>query len=104
MNYRNKRVLAHARDQQCQGCGSLDGTVVAAHSNSQRHGKGMGIKAHDIPAYLCSWCHEFVDRSRTASNEERQAYWMEAARKSYRLFSHLLDEEGQKVARQMGVA
>lgn len=104
MNYRNKKVLAYARDQQCQGCGSLDGTVVAAHSNSLAHGKGMGIKAHDIPAYLCRWCHEFVDTNRHSSFEVRSAFWLAAAIKSYRLYEHLLDEEGRRIAAEMGVA
>lgn len=37
------------------------GQVVAAHANLQSMGKGTGIKAADIPAYLCSHCHDIID-------------------------------------------
>lgn len=36
-------------------------SVVAAHSNSLIAGKGMGQKAHDIPAYVCQRCHSEID-------------------------------------------
>ena len=37
-------------------------TVVMAHSNKSRHGKGLGIKAHDIfCALACSNCHSVID-------------------------------------------
>jgi hypothetical protein len=45
--YRNKKLLEACREMPCQHCGSEDGTVVAAHSNQLRDGKGRGIKAHD---------------------------------------------------------
>ena len=64
MNYRNKRLTDSAKHEACVACGADDGTVVWAHSNSQKHGKGMGIKAHDIyGAYLCHKCHAMFDRN-----------------------------------------
>lgn len=37
-------------------------TVVFAHSNKLKHGKGMGKKASDeFGAYLCYRCHAIVD-------------------------------------------
>ena len=60
--YRNPKILAHANGQQCQNCGCNDGTVVACHSNQQEHGKGRGIKAHDVfVAFLCGNCHYWLD-------------------------------------------
>ena len=43
-------------------CGETNvGQVVLAHSNSLKHGKGIGTKSHDIPAYLCGLCHSRAD-------------------------------------------
>ena len=64
-------------------CGARDGTVVAAHSNQQRDGKGMGIKAHDYRiAALCYTCHAKVDQGMGWSKEERKEQWEEAHRKT----------------------
>ena len=61
--YRNSKILAHANGQECQNCGNNDGSTVAAHSNQQEHGKGRGIKAHDLyVAYLCQHCHSWLDQ------------------------------------------
>jgi hypothetical protein len=44
-------------------CGNDDGTIVAAHSNQSRHGKGLGLKAHDcFVAFLCAHCHHWLDQ------------------------------------------
>jgi hypothetical protein len=84
MNYRNKQLTQSAKHESCVSCGADDGTIVWAHSNSSRHGKGMGIKAHDLfGAYLCHKCHrEFdgVDKVvRIVSNEGEMTlnkdYW-----------------------------
>jgi hypothetical protein len=48
------------------------GQVVAAHSNSLSDGKGMGLKSHDIPAYLCDNCHGIVDGRIARDWEQRQ--------------------------------
>jgi len=63
------------------GCGNVnDGTVVAAHSNQLRDGKGMGLKAHDFcVAYLCHDCHQYVDSS-NHSIEKKQELWETAHR------------------------
>lgn len=61
-NYRNKKLTQSAKHESCVSCGADNGTIVWAHSNSQRHGKGMGIKAHDLfGAYLCYKCHAKYD-------------------------------------------
>jgi len=81
MIYRNKKLLDAAKDSpQCFGCGlPNDGTVVAAHSNQQRDGKGMGHKAHDCRvAYLCRECHDILDKSplpRHAKQEIFEEAW-----------------------------
>lgn len=62
------------------------GNVVAAHSNSQAMGKGMGHKAADIPAYLCADCHDLYDgrRPSTATATEKYQMWCSAALLSMR--------------------
>lgn len=83
MNYRNKPLLEVVRDAPCQLCGAQDGTVVAAHSNQQRDGKGMGIKAHDYRiAALCYSCHSQLDQGSKMSKEDRQDIWEMAHRKT----------------------
>jgi hypothetical protein len=62
MNWRSKKLTQSAKHESCVACGADDGTIVYAHSNEQKHGKGMGIKAHDLfGAYLCQNCHDGYD-------------------------------------------
>ena len=63
---RSKAILQSAKGEYCtvQGphCNGNPDTTVWAHSNRQVHGKGMGIKAHDIfGCYACSSCHDWID-------------------------------------------
>lgn len=64
-NFRSPKILRLASEAphcMAQGCFEHNyGQVVAAHSNALCDGKGMGIKAHDIPAYLCKDCHSVYD-------------------------------------------
>jgi len=61
MNYRNPKLTRLANGAPCVLCGSV-GTTVWAHSNAGRHGKGMGIKAHDCyGALLCAHHHNWYD-------------------------------------------
>ena len=71
-------------------CGAQDGTVVAAHSNQLRDGKGRGIKAHDYRiAAMCFRCHSDLDQGATMSKQERIEMWEEAHRKTVGwLFDH----------------
>lgn len=83
MNYRNPRLLEAARELPCQHCGVQDGTVVAAHSNQLRDGKGRSIKAHDYRiASLCYRCHSDLDQGSTMSKQERLDMWEEAHRRT----------------------
>lgn len=64
-------------------CGAQDGTIVAAHSNQLRDGKGRGIKAHDYRiAALCYRCHSDLDQGARMTKEERLNFWEEAHRKT----------------------
>lgn len=64
------------------GCGSSDGTVVAAHSNQLRDGKGRGLKAHDYRiAALCHRCHMALDQGRHLTKDERRVIFDEYHRK-----------------------
>jgi hypothetical protein len=72
-----------------------DGTVVAAHSNQLRDGKGRGIKANDYRvAALCYRCHMELDQGKDLSKLERVEMWEEAHRKTIGL---LFDNEHLEV-------
>ena len=77
--YRNKRLLEIVRQSPCQHCGRSDGTVVAAHSNLLRLGKGRGIKCPDFYiAALCYSCHSELDQGKNLSKIQREEMWIEA--------------------------
>jgi hypothetical protein len=81
--YRNRKLLEILRKSPCQQCGREDGTVVAAHSNQLRDGKGRGIKADDFRvAALCYSCHMELDQGKSLSKAERVETWEEAHRKT----------------------
>ena len=83
MIYRNPKLLTIVRQSPCQHCGADDGTVVAAHSNQLRDGKGRSVKAHDYRiAALCFKCHSELDQGATMSKTERLEMWEEAHRKT----------------------
>jgi len=83
MNYRNKKLTEIVRKLPCQQCGIEDGTVIAAHSNQLRDGKGTGIKAHDYRiAALCNLCHMGLDQGRAMSKTERMELWENAHRRT----------------------
>ena len=55
--------------------GGMD-TIVPAHSNQAKHGKGMGLKALDqytVPA--CRACHAEIDQGGTFTKEQKFAFW-----------------------------
>ena len=81
MNYRNTKLLEAVRDAPCMHCGIQDGTIVAAHSNQLRDGKGRSIKAHDYRiAALCYRCHHELDQGAKLSKQERLNMWEDAHR------------------------
>lgn len=89
--YRNKKLLQAARGQACQYCGMEDGTVVAAHSNQLRDGRGHAFKSSDYRvAYLCIKCHDLVDgRSGNLNKQQKIDIWEEAHRKTIGLIFEL---------------
>jgi hypothetical protein len=83
MNYRNKALLEAVRECPCQHCGAQDGTVVAAHSNQLKDGKGKGIKAHDYRiAALCHTCHFQIDQGFLWDKNQKREIWDEAHRRT----------------------
>ncbi|CAB4135078.1 Protein of unknown function DUF1364 [uncultured Caudovirales phage] len=51
-------------------------TVVPAHSNQSKHGKGMGLKANDkftVPA--CFSCHFEIDQGGSMHREQKIDAW-----------------------------
>lgn len=96
-NFRSPLLLRLAeKAPYCMSCMRInDGTVVAAHSNAQRHGHGMGLKAHDVPAFCCKDCHDEIDgRSGSYNRYERERMWLDAM---FRTMLWLL-QEGHLVA------
>jgi len=76
---RSPKLLKACRDLPCQICGIEDGTIVAAHSNQGRHGKGRSIKASDVfVASLCHYCHHQIDQGSEYCAEQRQMMWQRA--------------------------
>ena len=72
MTYRNRKLLDLARDESCANCGAEDQTIVSAHSNLSRHGKGKSLKAHDVfIAFLCFRCHSWLDQGNGMDPTER---------------------------------
>ena len=83
MTYRNEKLLKVVREAPCQQCGIQNGTVVAAHSNQMRDGKGRSLKASDYRiAALCHYCHYEIDQGSKLSREERLNIWEDAHRKT----------------------
>lgn len=81
--YRSKKLLEIVRNSPCQICGCEDETIVAAHSNQLRDGKGKGIKAHDYRiAALCYKCHMELDQGNTLTKQQKFYDWDEAHRKT----------------------
>ncbi|MFA5606760.1 MAG: hypothetical protein WDA07_06185 [Leucobacter sp.] len=79
--YRNSDLVTACRMLPCQHCGADDGTVVGAHSNQLRDGKGRGIKAHDCRvAALCASCHSEIDQGSRLTRYERIEMFEEAWR------------------------
>jgi hypothetical protein len=79
--YRNKKLLEYARKLPCQHCGIDDGTIVAAHSNQLKDGKGRGLKASDYRiASLCYTCHTEIDQGKRLNKSERIQMFEDAHR------------------------
>jgi hypothetical protein len=81
--YRNPKLLVACREIPCQLCGAEDGTIVAAHSNQLRDGKGRGLKASDYRiASLCFLCHSQIDQGKDLNRVMRVELWELAHRKT----------------------
>jgi Putative nuclease YbcO len=66
---RSKAITQSAKGESCALCGRNKGTTVFAHSNMHCHGKGRGLKAHDLfGAYLCYECHTAYDTGMVGNN------------------------------------
>lgn len=68
----------------CMNCQQPnDETIVGAHSNQLRDGKGRGLKASDYRvAALCYLCHMKLDQGHEMNKVERVEMWEEAHRKT----------------------
>jgi CRISPR/Cas system-associated protein Cas10 (large subunit of type III CRISPR-Cas system) len=88
--YRNKKLLEYARKLPCQHCGIDDGTIVAAHSNQLRDGKGRGLKASDYRiASLCYTCHSEIDQGKRLNKADRVQMFEDAHRSTIGQFFEL---------------
>ena len=74
------RLWGHVASLDCQWCGK-PGPSQVSHSNQQKDGKGMGLKAHPWRvAALCVECHVLIDSAKDLTKEERRSVWDEAHR------------------------
>lgn len=66
--------------ENCQFCGAYaKDQIVLCHPNGLRYGKGMGIKAHDLGAYLCPACHDQLDGRRgDLTRHEKDCMFLES--------------------------
>ena len=81
--YRNQKLLEAVREAPCMHCCAQDGTVVAAHSNQLRDGKGRSLKASDYRiAALCYIWHFQIDQGFMWDREQKREIWDEAHRKT----------------------
>ena len=90
MNYRNKKILKAAQDEDCTmnspACNGDRATVVAAHSNMQCHGKGRGLKSHDcFVAFICYGCHSWYDQGPATKEDKEWFFWRAFSRTLLRL-------------------
>lgn len=65
MTFRCRKLLDLAEGKHCMNCNAMDGTIVAAHSNLQEHGRGHAHQSHDcFHAWLCVRCHHWLDHGK----------------------------------------
>jgi len=77
--FRSRKLLNYAKEYPCIRCGCDNGTVVGAHYSgrySQILGKGAGVKAHDLVAFLCSSCHAHFDSYADGNDDYRAAEFL----------------------------
>lgn len=78
--FRSEKLRRVVASLPCMVCGR-EGHTQASHSNQQRDGKGMGIKAHDYRiAAICDSCHREIDQGAGMTKQERREAWDEAHR------------------------
>ena len=87
---RSAKIRQSARGESCTLnsplCNYDPDTVVWCHSNFGEHGKGYGIKAHDIFGfYGCSGCHDWLDNGKWVAEEKRFLFSLAHARSLLRL-------------------
>jgi hypothetical protein len=80
VNYCTLRIPGVCSVYSAEGC-------EPAHSNSQAHGKGTGLKASDIyHAAACPACHREIDSGRQLSREEKREYWRQGFERTMALY------------------
>lgn len=105
MNYRSRKFLDLAHKiNECQlqiasvcEVFSSDG-CEPAHSNQSRHGKGMGIKAHDnYHVASCHSCHAELDQGKRYTKQEKRDFWDAGYKRTMHLYECLgyIDSEGK---------
>lgn len=78
------KYLAACKGQNCYlripgVCRNDVESVVPAHSNQSKHGKGLGLKArHMFTIPACYFCHAELDQGHKFSREEKFQMWDDA--------------------------
>jgi hypothetical protein len=80
MTYRNRSLLDLAHEAPCmlqiEGvCVNGRFPSVPAHSNRQRHGRGVGHKSADCFAVAACWaCHGWLDTGSAPRSDKQEAF------------------------------
>lgn len=100
---RNAHLLAMAKGKPCMMqlpgiCNNNPETTVAAHSNSQEHGKAGARKADDCySVWACYACHSWLDQGKGAQDRKHgQAVWNTAMRRQMGEWEKITDGLNQK--------
>ena len=80
--HRDRGWLNFVREHPCMlriphVCTGDRNSSVPAHSNHQRHGRGIGSKSHDVFAVpACNECHLWYDSGKAGREEKYDAFQM----------------------------
>lgn len=77
--FRSEEMLVVVREFPCGNCERQHEGNCGAHPNWSWAAKGKNIKAHDLPATLCPFCHvPILDQGSKLTRAEREAMWLRA--------------------------
>jgi len=77
--FRSDDMMEAVRLFPCGHCSRIHEGNCGAHPNWSFADKGKSIKANDLPATLCPFCHVLIlDQGKDLSREQREMMWLKA--------------------------